>query len=73
MAKSPAPLNMKTNRPTLSIEKVQEIVQAEVEKLALVAQTGLLSDLINEWDTEIIFDCGTMNITLAELDATILD
>lgn len=73
VSKQKSPFHLCAGRPTLSIGDVNKLIDKKLQKLAQVSHTGLMEDLDVAWDTEIILDCGTMNLILAELDETILD
>lgn len=68
-----SPFHVHVERPTLTVEDVNELIENKLKDLALVAKTGLFSDLNTEWNTEIVLDCGTMDCVLAKLDETILE
>lgn len=67
-----SPFHVHVERPTLTVEDVNKLVEIKMQELATVARTGLFNDLNMEWNTEIVLDCGTMDIALAKLDETIL-
>ena len=46
------------------------VTSEELESLSKVSTTGLISDLEEMWDIEIVFDGGDFDIKLAKLDTT---
>ena len=54
------------------IREVCEKLNKQINELAPIAKSGLIEDLEMLWDTMLIFDGGSADVTLATLDETIL-
>ena len=55
-----------------AIKEAYEKLNKQINELAPIAKSGLIEDLGVLWDTILIFDGGSADVTLAILDETIL-
>jgi hypothetical protein len=56
-----------------AIKEAYEKLNKQINELAPIAKSGLIEDLEMLWDTMLIFDGGSADVTLAILDETILE
>jgi len=67
-----SPVRLCSDGSAVSIASINKLIELKMQELAKVAKSGLMEDLNIEQDTEIILDCGTVNINETELNNTIV-